>query len=277
MKSYRNITEIRRKETLGRRLSLSGLGVLFVGLLASFIPTWLPPDQPATGSFNLFLQQNWTWISFAALPIGFILASVGSYYINRFARRRWPGAKTSSIARPDELLERNMKGFDDKYAYFAHSLPAPYVVAGPCGVLVFAVRSDRSRINVQGDNWKEPFSLMRFLTLFAREGLGDPTREIQDQTSKVRSLLTENGTTEGAGANGESLASVPIEGAVVFLHPQAVLNAENANPPALRADQVKEYIRRRAKEAKVQPDTVRRLTERLAQAAVYQVEAEEPA
>lgn len=274
MKSYRNITEIQRKETLGRRLSLTGLGVLFVGLLASFIPTWLPPDQPATGSFNLFLQQNWTWISFAALPVGFLLASVGSYYINRFARRRWPGAKTTPVARPDELLERNMKGFDDKYAYFAHSLPAPYVVAGPCGVLVFAVRSDRSRINVQGENWKEPFSLGRFLTLFAREGLGDPAREIQEQASKVRGLLAENGTAEGV-ANSESLAGVPIDGAVVFLHPQAVINAENAIPPALRADQVKEYIRRRAKEAKVQPDTVRRLIERLAQAGVYQAETEE--
>ncbi len=182
MKSYKNVKEIRRKETLGRRLSLSGLGVLFVGLLASFVPTWLPPGQPAANPFNQFLQQNWTWISFAALPIGFILASVGSYYINRFARRRWPGIK--SIARPDELLERSMKGFDDKYAYFAHSLPANYVVSGPCGVLVFAVRSDRSRANVQGDNWKEPFTIGRFFTLFAREGLGDPARADRRTSSK---------------------------------------------------------------------------------------------
>ncbi len=261
MRSYKNIKEIRRKETLGRRLSLSGLGVLFVGLLASFIPTWLPPDQPATNALNQFLQQYWTWISFAALPIGFLLASLGSYYINRFASRRWPGIKT--IARPDELLERNMKGFDDKYAFFAYSLPANYVVTGPCGVLIFAVRGDRGRVTVQGDSWKEPFSIGRLFTLFAREGLGNPGREIEEQAAKLRSLLA-----DGASDNG--LTTVPIEGAVVFLHPEVKLTAENPVPPALRVDQVKEYIRRRAKDARVSPDVARRLTERMVQVAAYQ-------
>ena len=272
MKSYKNVKEIRRKETLGRRLSLSGLGVLFIGLLASFVPTWLPPDQPAATPITQFLQQNWTWLSFAALPIGFLLASLGSYYINRFASRRWPGIKT--IARPDELLERNMKGFDDKYAYFAHSLPANYVVTGPCGVLIFAVRGDRGRVNIQGDHWKEPFSLGRLFTLFAREGLGNPAREIEEQAGKLRSLLGDGSTTDEAGANSHTLAGVPVEGAVVFLHPQVDLTVENPSPPALRADQVKEYIRRRTKEAKVQPDVVRRLTERLVQAGAYQEETE---
>ena len=68
MKSYRNYKEIKRKETMGRRLSMAGLGILFVGLMASFVPTWLPPDQPATTPLTQFLQQYWTWISFAALP-----------------------------------------------------------------------------------------------------------------------------------------------------------------------------------------------------------------
>ena len=44
MKLYRNVSEIRRKEMLGRRLSLIGLGVLFIGLLASFVPSWFPPS-----------------------------------------------------------------------------------------------------------------------------------------------------------------------------------------------------------------------------------------
>ncbi len=114
MKVYRNLSEIRRKEAFGRRMSLIGLLILFIGLLASFVPTWLPPDQPAANPVARFLHLNWSWISFAALPLGFIFASFGSYFINRFARRRWPGNR--AIARPDEVLERSMKGFDDKYA-----------------------------------------------------------------------------------------------------------------------------------------------------------------
>ena len=39
MKIYRNTKEIKRRETIGRRFSLAGLGVLFLGLLVSFVPT----------------------------------------------------------------------------------------------------------------------------------------------------------------------------------------------------------------------------------------------
>ena len=130
----------------------------------------MPPDEPATTPLTQFLQQYWMWISFVSLPIGFIFASVGSYYINRFARRRWKGTKT--LARPDELLERSLKGFDNKYGYFAWSLPAHYLLAGPCGVIIFAARSDKGRVTVEGENWREPFSLGRIFTVFAREGLG---------------------------------------------------------------------------------------------------------
>ncbi|MFV2092912.1 MAG: hypothetical protein ACC634_07500, partial [Hyphomicrobiales bacterium] len=157
MKIYRNLKNIQSKEKRGRRFSLAGLGTLFIGLLASFVPTWLPTADSATTPLTQFLQQYWMWISFIALPIGFILASIGSYYINRFARRRWKGSNI--LARPDELLERSLKGFDGKYAYFAWSLPARYALVGPCGVIIFAARSDRGRVTVQGDRWRESFSI----------------------------------------------------------------------------------------------------------------------
>ncbi len=274
MKLYRNLKGIERKETLGRRLSLAGLGILFLGLLASFIPTWFPLEKPAGNPAALFLQHYWAWISFAALPLGFVLASIGSYYINRFARRRWPGSK--AVARPDEVLERNMKGFDDKYAYFAWSLPASYVVVGPCGVLVFAVRSDRGRVMVRGDKWREPFSIGRIFTIFAREGVGNPSMELQDQARKIREIIGEtqnNDTivTDGETANGK-LANVPIEGAAVFLNPEMEIDVENPSIPALRADQVKEFIRRKAKDVKLQTGTVRDLTNVLAQNSTFQEE-----
>lgn len=46
MKLYRNVSEIRSKEALGRRLSLISVDILFVGLLASFVPSWFPPKPP---------------------------------------------------------------------------------------------------------------------------------------------------------------------------------------------------------------------------------------
>ncbi|GIV75644.1 hypothetical protein FKZ61_000010 [Litorilinea aerophila] len=265
MRSYRNLREIKRKETLGRRLSLLGLGILFIGLMASFVPNWYPPDQEAPNAFARFLQENWAWISFAALPLGFIAASVGSYFINRFARRRWPGS--GLIARPDEVLERSMKGFDDKYAYFAWSLPANYVVAGPCGLVVFAVRGDRGRVKVQGDKWREPFSIGRLFTVFAREGVGDPTAELQEQIRKLRALLEKH--TNGDPQQG-SLADIPIEGAAVFLNQQVQLELENPSIPVLRVDQVKEFLRRRAREVRLSSERHRAMLAYLQEQSTYQ-------
>lgn len=257
MKLYRNSSEIRRKENWGRRLSLAGLAVLFVGLMASLIPTWFPPDPNVTSSAPVrFLQDYWTWISFAALPLGFILASFGSYFINRFARRRWPGMKT--VARPDEVLERAMKGFDDKYAYFAWSLPANHVLVGPCGVIVMAVRSDRGKVTVQGDRWREPFSIGRLFTVFAREGVGNPALELEDQIRKLRAMID-----QAPLPAGES-AAVPVEPVAVFLNPEMQITLENPSVAVLRADQLKDYVRRRAREVKVSPATMRTVTEYLA-------------
>jgi hypothetical protein len=279
MKLYRNLKEIRRKEALGRRLSLAGLLILFIGLMASFVPTWFPPDQPAANPLVRFLQEYWTWISFAALPLGFVFASFGSYFINRFARRRWPGART--VARPDEVMERSMKGFDDKYAYFVWSLPANHVLVGPCGIMVFALRSDKGRVTVQGDRWREPFGLGRFFTIFAREGVGNPAFELEEQIRKLRQVLSQNGAS-GAAATpagistgnpvpNDSLATVPIEPVAVFLNPEMQINLDNPTIPVLRADQVKDYVRRRAKEAKLSNNTVRDVTEVLVQNSKHQL------
>lgn len=276
MKVYRNLREIRRKETLGRRLSLIGLFILFIGLMASFVPSWLPPDQPATNAIARFVQLNWTWISFAALPLGFIFASFGSYFINRFARRRWPGSRT--IARPDELLERSMKGFDDKYAYFTWSLPANYVLVGPSGIQVFAVRSDKGKVTVQGERWREPFSLGRFFTVFAREGVGNPAFELEEQVRKLRGLLNRAGAGAADGAPAGNapavgpFAAIPIEPVAVFLNPEMQITLDNPIIPVLRADQVKDFVRRKARDAKLSNATVREVTDYLVQNSRYQQE-----
>lgn len=255
MKVYRDLTRIQKKEKLGRRFSMIGLGILFVGLLASFIPTWYPPNVPGQTQLIRFFQQYWTTISFVALPMGFIFASLGSYHINRFARRRWPGVK--QLQRPDQLMEKALKGMDDKYSYFSWSLPANYLLVGPCGLLLFAVRSDRSKVTINGDKWREPFSIGRIFTIFAREGLGNPRVEIDDQTRKIQKLLSEATDEE---SSGHDFSQVPVNGAAIFLNQATVIEAENPSIPALRPDQVKPFVRQMAKEVRLQTSLLRALT-----------------
>ncbi|MBX3011028.1 MAG: hypothetical protein KF832_05950 [Caldilineaceae bacterium] len=267
MKTYRNTKEMVRKESLGRRFSLVGLGILFIGMMASFVPNWYPPGAETPNQVAAFLQQYWALASFIALPAGFLCASIGSYFINRFARRRWPGSK--GAARPDEVLERNMKGFDDKYAYFVHSLPATYLVAGPCGVLLFALRSDRTQVTIQGDRWREKFGIGRFFTVFAREGLGNPPRDLEDQRSKIRALL-DSATSQTEDGTPVSLKEVPIDSAAVFLNDDTKLEVDGPNIPVLRADQVKEYVRRRTREVKLSNQAIRALHEALLAKSTHQ-------
>lgn len=213
--------------------------ILFVGLLASFTPNWFPPDAQASNSLVGLVQRYWTVISFGALAVGFIASNVGSYYINRFAPRRWPGSK--HVARPDELVENGLKGFDDKYALFLWGLDeVPYMLVGPSGVRVFLVRSDKGVVRVYGDRWRERFSFGRLLMFLNREGLGNPTREIEETERKVREMLQEG---ESRGELAVNAADIPIESAAVFINPATQLELENPSMPVLRVDQLKKYVR----------------------------------
>lgn len=272
MKIYRNTKEILRKDKLGRRFSMTGLGILFLGMIASFTPSWYPPDQPApTGLIAPLLYHYWTVISFLALPIGFLTASIGSYFINRFARRTWPGSKF--IGRPDQVLERNLKGLDDKHAYYAYSLPVPYALSGSFGLINMAIRSDKGRVTVNGERWKEPFSIARIFTVFAREGVGNPSKELAEQEKYLRDYLRQ--AQNGKGEEGVDLSEVPITSVVVFLNEAVQLTLNNPTVPALRADQLKDFIRRRSKDAKISAATQKVLAQVLAENAIHTSTEEE--
>ncbi len=248
MKVFRNTTHIRKRDKLGRRLSTAGLIILFIGLLASFVPTMYPPGTVPVGGMQEFLIGNWSIISFAALPLGFLAASLGSYFITRYARRRWPDS--ASPGRPDEAFERSLKGLDDRFSLFIFSLPVSYVLVTPSQIITFAMRSDKGKIRVEGNKWREGWGLTRIMTLFAREGVGHPPSDLADQEKKLRTYLA------GApvGENGLNLAEVPVEGAVVLLNAQTQL--ELVGPPSvpvMRSDQLKDYVRKRVKEVKPMP------------------------
>ncbi len=248
MKVFRNTSQIRKRDKLGRRLSTAGLIILFIGLLASFVPTRYPPGSEPASALAQFLVRNWALVSFAALPLGFLAASLGSYFITRYARRRWPGSATPG--RPDEAFERSLKGLDDRYSLFIFSLPVAYALVTPSQIITFAMRSDKGAVRVQGNKWREGWGLGRILTLFAREGVGHPPSDLADQEKKLRAYLAQ----APAHENGADYADVPIEGAVVLLNADTKLELDGEpSVPVLRADQLKEYVRKRVKDVRPTP------------------------
>ncbi len=114
-----------------------------------------------------------------------------------------------------------MKGFDNKYSYFAYSLPPSYALVGPGGIQLLAVRNDKGRIIASGEKWREPFSLGRIFTIFAREGVGNPAKDLEEQADKLRALLN-----QANSGQGELFAQVPIDTAAVFLDQDAQLEID---------------------------------------------------
>lgn len=270
MKVYRNLSVIRSKEKRGRQITLAGLLILFIGLLSSFVPTWFPPTEPAENQFIRFIQYNWPYISFGALALGFIASNIGSYYINRFAPRRWPNTK--QIARPDEVFERSLKGFDNKYSLFLWSLPqSNYLLVGPPGVFVFNVKGDKGKVTVDGERWKEAFSIGRFFTAFTREGLGNPTRELQEDQQKVRELLQQGEANDKLSVDA---GEVPVQGAVVFINPAVDLTAINPTVPVVQASDLKKFLRENKSRA-LNPAQVRELTDYLKEKSALGTEVAE--
>lgn len=212
MRVTSNTKLIKRRSKLGMTISLSGIGVLAVGMVASFKP-------------------EIAWVSLIALVLGFVLAQYGSYNLRRWGR----------TPRPDQVIEEAMKGFDDRYHFYAWSLPVPYVLLSPQGVYVFVTRDQTGKVTANGKTWQTKFSFSRIFLLFAQEGLGNPTDEAQLQASKLTDWIREK-------LPNVSVAAQPV---IVFIDPRAQLDVTDPVVPVLEPKGIKKWLRG------VKSDTVR--------------------
>ena len=204
MRVTSNLKLIKRRSKLGMIVSLSGIGVLAVGMIASFRP-------------------QIAWVSLIALVIGFVLAQIGSYNLRRWGRS----------PRPDQVLDESLKGFDDRYHLYAWSLPVPYVLLSPQGLYTFVTRDQTGKISVNGKTWKTKFNLNRVFLMFAQEGMGNPTEEAQLHATKlaewIRSKLPN--------------VSVNVQPAIVFIDGRAELDVVDPLVPVMEPKNIKKWLR----------------------------------
>jgi hypothetical protein len=204
MRVTTNSKLIKRRAKFGTYASLGGIAILAGGMIASFRP-------------------NTVWLSLIALVAGFVLAQYGNYNLRRWGRS----------PRPDQILEESLKGFDDKYHYYAWSLAAPYVLLTPHGLYSFITRDQNGEVTVNGANWKTKFSLGRALLMFSQEGLGNPTQEAQAHAAKLQDWIR------------AKLPDVPVsvQPAIVFIDPRAQLQVNEPVVPVLDPKSIKKWLR----------------------------------
>ena len=205
----------RRMALIGRTALFGSLGILLVGLLLTLFGPQLgllTPDN-STLFFVLYL---------VILMVGLIASRIGFHYGNRYL----------APTRPDAVLRESLKGLDRKYALMIFAGPTNYMLIEPSGVTVFVVRNQDGKITYRDGKWKRRESLLRFW--FGRdEPLGDPTEDLNEELQRVQRILE------------EKLPSlkIPLRGIIVFSHPRAILDIEPSPIVALRADDLKDYLR----------------------------------
>jgi hypothetical protein len=199
-----NVKLIQRRSRLGTYASLGGLAVLIAGFVASF-------------------QQNLIWVSLIAIVFGFILAQYGNYSLRRWGRS----------PRPDEIIETSLKGFDDRYHYYAWSLQMPYVLLSPQGVYIFTVRDQAGQVSVNGAQWKSKFTILKLLTAFASEGLGNPTKDALDSADRLTGWI-KGKLPEFAGT---------VQPIIVFIDPRVQLQITEPTVPVMAPKDLKKWLR----------------------------------
>jgi len=195
---------IKRRGRLGMIASLAGIGVLAIGMLASF-------------------RQQIVWVSLIALVLGFVLAQFGSYNLRRWGRS----------PRPDEVIAEGMKGFDDRYHFYAWTSPVPFVLLSPQGVYTFTTRDQTGPVSVTGSTWKSKMSLGRLLSIFAQEGLGNPTVDAQAQAAKLDTWI------KGKLPD----VNVEVQPGIVFIDARVQLEVDAPTVPVVDPKGIKKWLR----------------------------------
>ena len=208
-----------RRKKIGNIASLLGIGVILGGMIF----TWVAPGRGVSAQLLLYVPLG-------TLLVGFIVSSIGMYYVNRWGRS----------PRPDEVLDKSLKGLGREYKLYHYALPAPHVLLTPSGPMVLVARFEGGEYTVEDDRWRQRFSLVRVLGFMGREGLGNPSKDADYLVERMRRYLEEN---------EPELGEVPVSAVIVFTAEKVVLNVGETRIPTLRAAKLKGYLRSQADKA----------------------------
>jgi hypothetical protein len=222
MQVSRNEKLIRTRARLGTYATLGGLAVLVIGMIASF-------------------QQQFIWVSFAALLTGFLLAQFGGYNLRRWGRS----------PRPDQVLETALKGFDDRYRLYSWVLPVPHALLSPQGLYCFTPRDQTGPITVNGSQWRSKLTLGKVLMAFAQEGLGNPTSEAINQAEQLATWIKKQ----------QPDFQPKVQPVVVFIDERAQLTINEPTVPVLDAKGLKKWLRGAGKGDTLKPAEYKTLEE----------------
>ena len=229
MKIVTNTKLITRNAKIGLWGQLFGMGLLLASVILSF-------QSPSTFGLSVILFTT-----------GLLISQVGIYFGNRWSRR----------PRPDEILDKALKGLDRNYTFYHYRSPVSHLLIGPAGVWALLPRSTRGTIVYQAERgrWKQRGGGILF-KLFGQEGLGRPDLDSAADIARLERFLAKK-------LPPESIP--PIRAALVFTHEDVELEVNGAPFPALHPRKLKSLMRNQAKHTHLSQDRIRALVALLPQ------------
>ena len=217
--------KVKRNAKIGQYTSLVSLLILAGGMYVSFAyPTQL-------------------YISFLALFVGFILSQVGIYFGNRWGRH----------PRMDERLTLALKGLTKDYTLFHFLTPVNHLLIGPAGIWIIEPYYQRGKIIFEKGKWKQKGGglLLGYLKVFAQEGLGRPDIETSADLENFHNFIKKS--------LNDSTELPEIKMVMVFTDEKVELEAEASPIPAMKIDQLKEFLRKTSKQTPITPQEIKRV------------------
>ncbi len=210
MRVIRNDAFIQQRTKFTQRGSLIGMGLLIA---------------------SVFLTSKNILISWLLLLAGFITAMYAVRVGNRFVRP----------PRPDAVLDKLLKGLDNKYTIYHYFLPAEHILLTPSGLIAIRTQTQSGNIVARKGRWLQRSFAQRLRIFLGEVGLGNPTRELQREIGETSDALS--GLL--GGEDGDE-GAVPVEGVVAFLSAKAHLDVQDAEYPVVAAEQLKATVRKLA-------------------------------
>ncbi len=222
MKVIKNEKLIKRNGRIANWTSIGALMVLGLGMFISFTR----PDLFA-------------W-SVASLVVGFLMTQVGIFFSSRWGRS----------PRPDERLDAGLKGLPTEDTIYHYVTPVSHLYVGSAGIWVLLPLHQRGSVTYQKNRWKITGGgfLQGYLSIFGQEGLGRPELEIESEVDSIKKYLVRK--------LGNENDLPKINGMLVFTNELVEIETNNAPTPALKIKQLKDFLRGKAKEKSLTPESM---------------------
>ena len=153
------------------------------------------------------------------------------YYGNRWGRR----------PRPDEILDKSLKGIGRDHTIYHYSTPTPHLLVGPSGVWVLLHFYQGGKISFDNKKWRQKGGgfIQGYLKIFGQENIGKPDIEAKNEVSALRKFLKKE---------LPDLEDIEISTAAIFSNPSVTLETENSPINALSPKNFKEIVKKKSKE-----------------------------